>query len=80
MKHIYAEMGVGNGSFFSTEIEEGTKEYRMNRLMFPRRLEEIYLRLWVFRLVFILSFFKGIFVQKKPHSRFKLLVGLGGRG
>ncbi len=28
MKKVFAEMGIGNETFFSSEIEESGKEYR----------------------------------------------------
>ena len=28
MRRVYAEVGIGNESFLSTEIEQGKKEYR----------------------------------------------------
>ena len=33
MKNIYAEIGLGNDSFFSTEIEEGDSEYRIDKFI-----------------------------------------------
>jgi len=78
MKKIYAEIGIGNKSFLSTEIEEKNKEFRIRTFIFPEKLKEIYFRLWVFRFVIILSFFKGIFLRKKSKNNFKFLIGFGG--
>ncbi len=79
MKKIYAEVGIGNKSFFSTEIEKENKEYRIKKFLIPNKLEEIYIRLWLFKLVLIISFFKGIKLKKKDQSKFKLVLGIGGR-
>lgn len=79
MKKIYAEMWIGNDSFFSTEFEQKDKEKRVNKLIFPKNTEEIYFRLWLFKLVIITSFFKGIKFKKKLKNNFKILIGFGGK-
>ena len=79
MKKIYAEVGIGNKSFFSTEIEKENKEYRIKKFLIPNHLEEIYIRLWLFKLVLIISFFKGVKLKKKDQPKFKLVLGVGGR-
>jgi len=58
MKRVYAEIGIGNKTFLSTEIEKGNKEYRLNKFIIPKKLEEIYLRIWIIKLVIIVSFFE----------------------
>ena len=54
-KKIYAEIGFGNESFLSTEIEEGNKEYRIDRFIIPRKIQGFYVRIWILRNVFVLS-------------------------
>ncbi len=79
MKKIYAELGFGNESFFSTETEERNKELRERKFIMPNKLEEIYVRLWIFKLVLIVSFFKGIKLKRKTKIKFKLVLGFGGK-
>ncbi len=79
MKKIYAEVGIGNESFLSTEIEQGKKEYREKKFIMPNKLEEFYLRLWIIKLVMSISLFKGIKFKRKSKSKFKLVFGFGGR-
>jgi hypothetical protein len=80
MKKIFAEIGVGNGSLLSTEIETKDKEYRLNGFIFPKKIEEFYIRIWIIKLVIVISFFKGISFKIKDKYKFKLLVGFGGKG
>jgi hypothetical protein len=55
MKKIFAEAGLGNDTFFSTEIEEGESEYRIPRFQRPENVEDYYLRFWIGRRVFVFS-------------------------
>jgi len=78
MKEVHSEVGFGNDSFLSTEFEEGNKEYRVNKFVKPKRIDDYYLRIWICKTVFILStndFFK---IKKKDKSKFKFLFGIGG--
>jgi hypothetical protein len=79
MKKVYAEIGIGNGSFLSTEFETKRKEYRINKLIMPKKLNEFYIRIWIIKLVIIISFFNGIFFKKKDKCKFKFLIGFGGK-
>lgn len=76
---IYAEIGIGNESFLSTEFEKGKQEYRLKKFILPERIEEIYLRIWIFKRILVISFFKGIFLKRKDKSKFKFLIGIGGK-
>jgi len=79
-KKIYAEFGFGNESFFSTEFESGLEEYRKKGFIIPEDIKEFYLRLWIFKRVFIFStrdFFK---ITKKNKNKFKIIFGIGGEG
>ena len=78
MKKVYAEMGLGNDTFLSTEFEESDKEYRVPRFVVPDKIIGIYIRLWIFKKVFILSSDKGLFTQKREKNRFKILFGISG--
>ncbi|MDP1719058.1 MAG: DUF3977 family protein [bacterium] len=82
MKRIFAEMGLGNETFFSTEIEEGEgdtkREYRIPKFIRPEKIDDHYLRLWIFKRVFIFSTKDGFITTKKDRSKFKILFGIGG--
>jgi hypothetical protein len=39
--NTFAEIGVGNSSFLSTEFEKGKKEFRISRLMIPEKFNGI---------------------------------------
>ena len=65
MKKIYAEIGFGNDTFISTEIEKNDKEYRVAKFLKPQKIEEVYFRLWLFKKVFVFSLPKGISLKKK---------------
>jgi len=78
MKKIYAELGFGNETFFSTEYEEGENEYRVPKFIRPSKIQEIYFRLWIFKTVYIFST-KTIFeIKKKTKNKLKIIFGLGG--
>lgn len=78
-KEIFAEVGFGNDTFFSTEIEEGDSEYRVPRFVKPPKITGIYLRLWIFKTVFILSTRSGFKIKKKERNKFKILFGIAGK-
>jgi 8-oxo-dGTP diphosphatase len=78
MLRVYAEIGIGNGSFFSTEFEEGSLEFRVPRFVLPEKVDGYYLRLWIARRVLVLSTNEGVKIKKKDRFRFKLLVGISG--
>ncbi len=75
---IFAEVGIGNDTFLSTEYEEGDNEYRVPKLIFPDTVTEFYIRIWVFKTVFIFST-KNLFeIKKKKRNTLKILFGVGG--
>jgi hypothetical protein len=74
----YAEMGIGNPTFLSTEIECGVCEWRIPRLVVSR-VESIYLRVWIGRIVFILDSKEGFKYQRKGYCVYKCVLGLVGR-
>src|SRR3989344_5520334 len=49
MKKIYTEIGIGNDSFFSTEIEDKNREIRIKRFFLPKLVTGIYIRIWVLK-------------------------------
>lgn len=78
MKKIYAEVGFGNDTFLSTEIESDDREYRIPKFIKPKVVEGYYFRVWLFRLVFILSTDSGLKIEKKSKNRIKILFGISG--
>ncbi len=78
MPRVYAEIGIGNGSFASTEFEEGSLEFRVPRFAFPEKVDGYYLRLWVARRVLVLSTNEGVKIKKKDRPHFKILIGISG--
>ena len=79
MKKIFAEVGFGNESFLSTEIEQGKKEYRISKFLIPREINGFYLRIIIFGTVLILSTYDGLKI-KKNRKKFKFLFGIEGIG
>jgi len=41
----FSEIGFGNKSLFSTEFEQGRKEYRINKFILPRKIKDFYIRI-----------------------------------
>lgn len=78
MKKVFAEIGFGNDSFFSTEFEEGDHEYRIPKLIMPGKIHSVYFRFWIFKKVFILSTNHGIEIKNKEKNRLKILFGISG--
>jgi len=75
---IFAEIGFGNGTLLSTEIEKGKNEKRFKGFIKPKKINDLYFRLWIFKIVFVISFKDGFKLIKKPRNKFKILFGLGG--
>lgn len=78
MKKVFAEIGWGNNSFLSTEIEEGNNEYRIPKFVKPQKISGYYFRLWIFKTVFILSTNRGFEITKKNRNKLKILFGVSG--
>ncbi|MFA6463991.1 MAG: DUF3977 family protein [Candidatus Paceibacterota bacterium] len=78
MKKVFAEIGIGNPSFFSTEFEKGGEEYRIPEFILPKRVKGYYLRIWIFKKVYIISTNKYFQTSKKDKNNFKLVVGVSG--
>jgi hypothetical protein len=76
---IFAELGYGNPSFFSTEIEKGKQEKRVSRFVLPSKIEGIYFRFWVGKRVLVLSTKNGFSLNKKGRVKLKILFGIEGR-
>lgn len=79
MKRVFAEIGVGNDSWFSTEFEEnGTPEYRVSKFVRPERVGGYYIRIWIAKTVYILSTDQGFQRKTKDRKKFKFLFGISG--
>lgn len=76
MKKVFAEIGIGNKTFLSTEIEEGLVEARVPQFIWPKKVEGCYFRFWIFRRVIIFSTNEGIKLQKKTNNDFKIFLGI----
>ncbi|MDP3986929.1 MAG: DUF3977 family protein [Nanoarchaeota archaeon] len=78
MNKVYTEIGFGNTSFLSTEIEKGKEEYRINKFIMPKKIKEIYIRIWLLKLIIILSSSEGLKLKRKNKNNLKILFGFGG--
>lgn len=78
MKKVFAEIGIGNSAFLSTEFEEGEREYRIPKFVVPEKIRDFYIRVWLFKTMIILSTRDGFKMQKKDRNKLKLLFGIGG--
>lgn len=77
-KKVFAEVGIGNETFLSTEYEEGELEYRVPTFAVPVTIQEFYIRIWVGEVVIVLSTKEGIKQRRKNRKAFKVLLGIGG--
>lgn len=79
MKKVFAEIGIGNDTFLSTEFEEENSEYRISKFVLPNKITGFYFRFWLFKKVFILSSNKGFEIVKKNRNKLKILFGISGK-
>ncbi len=79
MKKTFAEIGFGNETFFSTEIEENDREYRIPRFIMPSNFYDLYFRFWIGKRSCVFSTKDGIKIKGKDRNKFELLFGIGGR-
>ena len=78
MKKIYAEVGLGNDTFLSTEIEDGINEHRVPGFSVPKNIESCYFRFWILKKVYIFSTNRGFEVKDKDRNKLKILFGISG--
>ena len=71
---IYTEVGFGNPTFISTEIEVGDIEWRVPGWK-VEKIKEIYIRIWIGKKVLIMSSEDGIKIQNKNRNNFKTIMG-----
>ena len=74
-RDIFAEIGIGNGTFFSTEFECGEYEYRIP-VLFVGKVRSKYVRLWVGKKVFVWDSVDGFKIKTKTKRNFKVLIGI----
>jgi len=77
---IFAEIGLGNRYFCSTEIEKGKHEHRIKGFLLPKKIEGIYLRVWIAKRVYAISSNRFFNTTKKPKAKLKIIFGIEGRG
>ncbi len=65
MKSVCAEIGYGNDSLLSTEVEDGEFEYRVRGFIKPEIIEGYYVRIWIGKRVFVVSTNRGFGIRKK---------------
>ena len=75
---IFAEIGLGNTTFISTEIEKGVHEKRIARFIVPPRIRGVYIRIWVYLFVIAFSTNRLVNWQRKNKTKFKLIFGIEG--
>ena len=80
MKRVYAEVGFGNDTFLSTEVEEGNHEDRIQGFILPEMIKGVYLRFWIFKRVLIISTNDGFEINTKERNKLKILFGISGDG
>jgi len=72
---IYSEIGYGNESFVSSEIEyEDGTEVRVKGFL-VKSITEVYFRLWIKKVVYIYSSKEGFKKTTKTKNKFKLIIG-----
>ena len=72
---IYSEIGIGNDTFVSSEIEyDDETEVRVKGFL-VKSITEVYFRLWIKKAVFIYSSKEGFKTVFKTKNRFKLVMG-----
>lgn len=72
---IYREFGLGFGEWFTTEIESGDQEVRINGWIDVDKIDSIYVRICLLGWSFILDSRDGMKMKKKS-SNVKILLGL----
>jgi len=73
----FVELGFGNTWLLrtETELEDGT-EFEEKGIIGPLKIHSLYLRVWIFKTVFILDVSEGFKRMKKGRNKLKLILGL----
>ena len=75
MQNYFAEIGLGNDTLISTEIESEISEYRLDKLII-KRVVGVYFRIWVGWKVVVVGLPFEFKVVEKNKRAFKLLFGI----
>jgi len=79
MTKVFAEFGYGNDSLFSTEFEEDDgNEHRVSRFVRPKKINGVYIRVWIGTQVYFFSTNDGFETSKKDRREVKILLGVSG--
>ncbi len=78
MLKIFAEAGIGNSTFLSTEIEKKELERRVKGFIIPPKIEGFYIRVWLGKRVYALSSNRFFNTTKKKKIKLKLIFGIEG--
>jgi hypothetical protein len=78
MKKTFAEIGLGNDTFLSTEIEENENEYRIPKFIKPKKIIDYYFRFWIFKKIFVFSTKDGFKIKTKDRNKLKIIFGVSG--
>ncbi|MEK4405283.1 DUF3977 family protein [Sporosarcina sp. FSL K6-6792] len=73
----FVELGFGNTWLLrtETELEDGT-EFEEKGIIGPLKFHSIYIRVWIFKTVFILDIREGFKRVNKSRNKFKLIFGV----
>jgi len=73
----FVELGFGNTWLLrtETELEDGT-EFEEKGIIGPLKIHSIYIRVWIFKTVFVLDIREGVKRVKKNRNKFKLIFGV----
>jgi len=72
---IYSEIGWGNGNFISSEFEDIDGNEFRRKGFWVDEIREVYLRVWIYKRVLIISSKDGIKIQSKSLNKLKVLIG-----
>ena len=64
--------------FFRLNLKKKEKNTGFQNLSCPKKVKGYYLRVWVFKKVFIISTNNGFEIVKKSRNNFKIVFGISG--
>jgi hypothetical protein len=73
----FIEIGFGNTWFVRTEVElENGEEYEEKWIKGPVNFHSAYIRVWLWKFVFILDTKEGFKTMRKNRRKFKFILGV----
>jgi hypothetical protein len=78
MNKVFAEIGFGNDTLLSTEIESGDTEYRIPKFIKPKSISGYYVRVWILKTMLVLSTDGGFRMRQRNRNKLKILFGISG--